>query len=270
MRTMEIPPFLKPVEISDIEYFTNTRLRSKFSLSEQAAALADYMLYPQDEAARTAFGSALRTVSDPLRLNLKGMHRLKYRWLRAADVLHVYYDLAAGDHQAARGGATISKAVYLAAKNTKTLGTSEPTFWSAWKTFRNVAHLVTATVIAWDNARRVFIGEYLDAFRTHEDAEPITIHQLSPFHVAVLMPELVLAVGRSFQDFALTKTSNRVDAGFDPEAFWRIPDNINVVALAPPVRSIRSADKLVLNQRRAGNRGRNNKTQLSPLAPKPL
>ena len=58
MRTMEIPPFLKPVEISDIEYFTNTRLRSKFSLSEQAAALADYSL-PQDEAARTAFSICL-------------------------------------------------------------------------------------------------------------------------------------------------------------------------------------------------------------------
>ena len=64
---------------------------------------------------------------------------------------------------------------------------------------------MTATVIAWDNARRVFIGEYLDAFRTHEDAEPITIHQLSPFHVAVLMPELVLAVGSQLSGFCVNE-----------------------------------------------------------------
>src|SRR5205823_4038176 len=189
-------------------------------LSEQASALAAYLLHPVSEAARASFGSALRASPDPLRLNLKGMRRTQYRWLRVADVFHLYYDMAIGSHQLRRGGATISKAVHLAAKNTKSLGTSEPTFWSAWRAFKDVAPLVTATVLIWDNARRVFRNEYLGAFRTHDDAEPITLDQLLPFHVTLLMPDFVLAVARSFEDFALTKVTSRVDAGLDLETLW--------------------------------------------------
>ena len=173
---------------------------------------------------RVSFGFALRSVPEPLRLNLKGMRRIQYRWLRVADVFHLYYDMAIGGHQSRRGGATISKAAHLAAKNTKSLGTSEPTFWSAWKAFQDVAPLVTATVLIWDNARRVFRNEYCAAFRTHDDAEPITLDQLSPFHITLLMPDFVLAVARSFEDFALTKVTSRVDAGLDPETLWRIPE----------------------------------------------
>ena len=170
------------------------------------------------------------------------MRRIQYRWLRVADVLHLYYDTAIGGHQARRGGSTISKAVHLAAKNTKSLGTSEPTFWSAWKAYKDVATAVTATVLIWDNARRVFKNEYLGAFRTHDDAEPITLDQLSPFHITLLMPDFVLAVARSFEDFALTKVTGRVDAGFDPETLWRIPEDINVVPVSPPPRTIRVED----------------------------
>lgn len=257
MRTMGIPPFPDRVEIGDIAAFTNARLAEQFDLSQQALALAGYVLYPVEEDARASFAAALGSAADPLRLNLKGMSRIQYRWLRVADVLHVYYDMAIGRHQSRRGGATISKAVHLAAKNTKALGTSEPTFWSAWKAFRDVAPLVTATIIIWDNTRRVFSNEYLGAFRTHEDAEPITLDQLSPFHITLLMPDFVLAVGRSFEKFALT-ISARPDAGFDPAALWRIPEDINVAPILPPPRNIRPVDKLILNARRAGNRGRRN------------
>jgi hypothetical protein len=257
MRTMSIPPFPDRVEIADIAAFTNARLAEQFNLSQQALALAGYMLYPANEHARASFEAALGSVPDPLRLNLKGMSRIQYRWLRVADVLHLYYDMAIGGHQSRRGGATISKAVHLAAKNTKALGTSEPTFWSAWKAFRDVAPLVTATIIIWDNARRVFRNEYLGAFRAHEDAEPITLDQLSPFHITLLMPDFVLAVGRSFEEFAST-ISGRPDAGLDPAALWRIPEDINVAPILPPPRNIRLVDKLILNARRAGNRGRRN------------
>jgi len=270
MRTMNIPPFPKPVEISDFESLTNARLSDKFSLSEQAAALVEYMLYPVSEATRASFASTLGSLPDPLRLNLKGMSRIQNRWLRVTDVFHIYYDTAIGGHQARRGGATISKAVHLAAKNTKSLGTGEATFWSAWKAYKDVATAVTATVLIWDNARRIFKNEYLEAFRTHDDAEPITLDQLSPFHIVLLMPDFVLAVARSFEDFALTKITSRVDVGFDPETLWRIPANINVASVSPPVRAIRPVDKLILNARRAGNRGRRHKTPVDPPAPKPL
>jgi len=119
MRTMSIPAFPARVEIADIASFTNARLAEEFKSSEQASALAGYMFYPASEAHRASFGSALRSVPDPLRLNLKGMRRIQYRWLRVADVFHLYYDMASGGHQTRRGGATLSKAVHLAAKNTK-------------------------------------------------------------------------------------------------------------------------------------------------------
>jgi hypothetical protein len=256
MRTMSIPPFPDRVEIADIAAFTNARLAGEFKLSQQGSALAGYMFYPATEGCRASFGSALHSVTEPLRLNLKGMRRIQYRWLRVADVFYLYYDMAVGGHQARRGGATISKAVHLAAKNTKSLGTSEPTFWSAWMAFKDVAPLVTATVLIWDNARRVFGNEYLGAFRTHDDAEPITLDQLSPFHITLLMPDFVLAVARSFEDFALTKITSRADVGLDPETLWRIPVDINVVPVPPPPRTIRVEDTRILNARRAGNRGR--------------
>jgi len=270
MRTMSIPPFPDRVEIADIAAFTNARLAGEFKLSQQGSALAGYMFYPTSEVARASFGSALRASSDSLRLNLKGMRRIQYRWLRVADVLHLYYDTAIGGHQARRGGPTISKAVHLAAKNTKSLGTSEPTFWSAWKAFRDVAPLVTATVIIWDNARRVSKSEYLGAFRTHDDAEPITLDEFLPFHIALLMPDFVLAVAKSFEDFALTKVTRRVDAGLAPETLWRIPEDINVVPVPPPPRTIRVEDTRILNVRRAGNRGRRNRQQTEGPFSRPL
>ena len=270
MRTMSIPPFPDRVEIADFESFTNARLDGEFKLPQQGSALAGYMFYPASDVARTSFGSALLAYPDPLRLNLKGMHRIKYRWLRAADVFHLYYDMSIGGHQSRRGGATISKAVHLAAKNTKSLGTSEATFWSAWKAFKDVAPLVTATILIWDNTRRVFKDEYLGAFRTHDDAKPITLDQLSAFHITLLMPDFVLAVARSFENFALTKVNSRVDTGLDPETLWRIPIDINVVPVPPVPRTIRPEDTRILNARRAGNRGRRNRPQLEQSLSRPL
>jgi hypothetical protein len=270
MRTMNIPPFPDRVEIADFEAFTNARLAEKFTFSERGATLAGYMFYPVSEATRASFGSTLRSLPDPLRLNLKGMSRIQNRWLRVTDVFHTYYDMTIGGHQARRGGATISKAVHLAAKNTKSLGTSEATFWSAWKAYKDVATAVTATVLIWDNTRRVFKNEYLEAFRTHDDAEPITLDQLSPFHIVLLMPDFVLAVARSFEDFALTKINSRVDAGSDPKTLWRIPEEINVAPVPPPPRTIRVEDTRTLNARRAGNRGRRNRRQTDGAFSKPL
>lgn len=269
MRTMSIPPFPNRVEIADIAAFTNARLVEDFKLSQQGSVLAGYMLYPASEEARASFGSALDSVPDPLRLNLEGMRRIQHRWLRVADVFHLYYDMAIGGHQVRRGGATISKAVHLAAQNTKALSTSEPTFWSAWKAFRDVAPLITATIIIWDNTRRVFKNEYLDAFRTNDDAEPIMLKQLLPFHISLLMPDLVLAVGCSFEEFALT-IGGRSDAGLDSRSLWRIPEDINVAPFPPPSRNIRPEDKLILNARRAGNRGRRNRPQSDRSRSRPL
>jgi hypothetical protein len=42
----------------------------------------------------------------------------------------------------------------------------------------------------------------------------------------------------------------------DPQTLWRIPPDINVVPIPLPVRKIRLEDRVVLNKRRAGNRGK--------------
>jgi hypothetical protein len=116
----------------------------------------------------------------------------------------------------------------------------------------------------------VFADEYVAAFRTHDDTEPIQPDRLTPFYMILLMPDLVLAVGRSFEKFELTKINSRPDAGLDPETLWRIPDDVNVAPVPPPSREIRSSDKVILNERRAGNRGKPNRPRAGQLIPKPL
>ena len=84
------------------------------------------------------------------------------------------------------------------------------------------------------------------------------------------MPDFVLAVARSFEEFALTKINKRVDAGLDPETLWRIPKDSNVVPVPPPTRTIRGEDTRILNARRAGNRGKRNTPPTEPAVSKPL
>ena len=52
----------------------------------------------------------------------------------------------------------------------------------------------------------------------------------------------------------------RTEPALDPDTLWRIPADINVVPFPPPIRKLRPQDIVVLNNRRAGNRGRANKT----------
>ena len=45
---------------------------------------------------------------------------------------------------------------------------------------------------------------------------------------------------------------------------------VNVSPVLPAARTIRPEDTLILNARRAGNRGRNKKAAAEPLVPRPL
>ena len=118
MRTMRIPPFPDRVEIADIATFTNARLAGEFKFSEQARPwLGICSIRPAKLLGLRSDRAPLVSRSAPAQS--KGMRRIQYQWLRVADVFHLYYDMAIGGHQSRRGGATISKAVHLAAKNTK-------------------------------------------------------------------------------------------------------------------------------------------------------
>jgi hypothetical protein len=64
-----------------------------------------------------------------------------------------------------------------------------------------------------------------------------------------------------FERYGLGVESDaRPEPVLDPDTLWRIPTDINVTPLPPPFRKLRPQDIVVLNNRRAGNRGRANKT----------
>jgi len=250
MCVTEIPPFPRRIEIPDPENFIRTRLSQTVVVwPAQAIALVGYMCWPNDPAARGEVITMLKNwpnevdrASVPRRL-----HRIQHEWLRVADIFNVYWDLVAGQHQARRGGASIGKAITLVAANTKSRGTSEASLWHFWKTYKDVAHLVTAAVVICAHARNTRRDE---PFGLSED-------QFLPFQMAMLMPDLVLCVALELQRLGLSSVSESdTEAKLNPETLWRIPLDINVVPIPPPTRKIRAEDIAVLNARRAGNRGR--------------
>jgi hypothetical protein len=85
--------------------------------------------------------------------------------------------------------------------------------------------------------------------------------------MALLMPELVISVAMDIEKYGLEFISN-VGAKplFDPETLWRIPADINVAPISLPVRNITVSDLVVLNARRAGNRGQANRRRTTPVS----
>ena len=73
----------------------------------------------------------------------------------------------------------------------------------------------------------------------------------------MLMPDLVLAVALEFERLGLSVVAHaKTEPTLDPDVLWRIPLDINVTPLPPPIRKIRLQDLKVLSNRRAGKRGR--------------
>src|SRR6266404_7599179 len=120
MRTMEIPPFPRKIEIRDFNNLFRTRLSQKVVMwPEQAIPLLGYMCCPNDPAGREALLHTLRSWPRPSEAMpptvSKGLRRIQHDWLRVADILHIHYDLVEGHHQARRGGPSIGKSITLAA-----------------------------------------------------------------------------------------------------------------------------------------------------------
>ena len=259
MRVMEIPPFPRRIEILDLEKFIRRRLSQTVVMwPEQAIAVVGYMCWPNDPAARSEALTMMKNwpnegdrASVPRRLP-----RIQHEWLRVADIVHKYWDLVAGQHQAQRGGPSISKAIEVVYENTESRGTSKASLWHFWETYKDVAHLVTAATVICAHARN-----------TRRD-EPFGLseNQFSPFQMSMLMPDLVLCVALEFQRLGLNSVSESdAESKLDPETLWRIPLDINVVPFAPPTRKISVKDIAVLNARRAGNRGRANRHKTTPV-----
>jgi hypothetical protein len=264
MRVMEIPGFPEKIEISNLDDLFKTRLSQTVVIwPEQAIPLLGYMCHPNDPAARDALLLTLRSwaeASESAPAVPKRLGRTQHEWQHVADIFHLHRDLVEGEHQARRGGPSIGKAITLAEANAKSRGTGAATLWSDWSAYKDVAHLVTAATLISAEARTRY---------RNQPFEPsgLWFDRFTPFQMAMLMPDLVLAVALEFERLGLSFVPPAgSESALDPETLWHIPPDINVAPLPPPARTIRSQDLVVLNERRAGNRGKGNAPETTPVS----
>jgi hypothetical protein len=260
VRSMNIPPFERKIEIGDFDFFVRSRLAQAIVIwPEQAIPLLGYMAWPNQPERRAELAATLQGWSEGSRVIPPGLRQMQTDWVRVADIFNLHYDLTAGDHQRRRGGPSIGKAVSVAAARIRARGARPANLWRAWEAYKDVAHLLTAATIisadARERAKTKPIGE----------AGPLSSH-LQPFHITMLMPDFVLSLALSLQEYGLKNIpQSREQPMLDPETLWRVPPNMNVAALAPPVRKMDSNSIAVLHARRAGNRGKANRRKTTPV-----
>jgi hypothetical protein len=193
MRTMEIRPFPgSKTSITDLKFLIKERLTRDLVLRPvQAVALVGYMAWPNDPVMRQRWLTAYQH-GDQSTINelSRGLKLTQQHWARVADIVHLHYDLAHGEHEKRRGGPSVGKAISLIAGNAEAKGTGTAKLWEIWKAYKNVAHLVTAAVLVAAEAQ------------TRHRTAPygLKLHQLQPYRMAMLLPELVISVAMSIED----------------------------------------------------------------------
>jgi hypothetical protein len=259
MRFMNIPPLPNCSEITDLRSFYETRLATgRYSIGPTGLRLLGYMGWPNDLAERDNAISVIGERSEYYRGAAPLVSRLRTiqkHWIRVADIIQLYYDLAEGRHQERRGGPSIGKAIHLASKNSESNGTGEAQLWKIWKTYKDVAPTVTAAVIVAADLKERHKRIPLD----------LTLSKILPLRVTLLMPELIIGLGQTIEQYGLQE---REDAGplFDHETLWRILPDTGVAPLPMPRRVLRPIDVQILNDRRAGNRGRHHRhSETTPI-----
>jgi hypothetical protein len=264
MRVMEIPLFPRRIEIPDLDHFFRARLGQTVVMwPEQAIPLLGYMCCPNDGGARDDFVLTLRTwpeASEDVPPTIPDkLGRVQNDWLRVADVFHTHWDLTAGQHQARRGGASIGKAITLVEAKAKSWGTKASKLWKIWSTYKDVAHLVAAATLICVEAR-------IKSRNQPFGLCGLSVNQIVPFQMAMLMPDLVLAVALEFERHGLSVVPQaRTEPTLDPDTLWRIPPDINVAPISPPTRKLGARDLMILNNRRAGNRGKAKVRKTTPI-----
>ena len=238
MPVMEIPPFPRKIEIPETENFLRTRLSETVVMwPAQSLPLLGYMCSPNDEAARDALVQLLSGWPDHFRKprRLQGpprIRRIQADWLKVADIFHCYCDLVEGRHQERRGGPSIGKAITLVAANARSRGTGAANLWKLWGVYKDVAHLVTAAALVCAEARHRYGGR-------PPGSAGLSPTQFVPFQIAMMMPDLVLAVAMEFERHGLGIATNaRTEPAPYPDTLWRISPDINVAPFHLPVRQL--------------------------------
>jgi hypothetical protein len=261
VRHMSIPPFGRKTEILDFEYFIRSRLTQAIVLwPKQGIALVGYMAWPNDPEARVASEPLLRGWFEGSKANPARLRQIQADWVRVADLFSLHYDLAAGSHQQRRGGPSVGKAVTVAAASIRAKGAKPANLWRAWEDYKDVAHLVTATTVITHEARRVARGKPFGK-------SGLSSGQIQPFLIAMLMPDFVISLALSYQNYGLNSTpQSRDQPMLAPETLWLVPPDLNVVAVPPPVRKVDPKGIAILNARRAGNRGKSKIAKTTPVS----
>lgn len=259
MRVMNIQPFPRVVEGIDVNALIRSRLSQEIVLWPwQAVPLACYMSGPNDESARNKILFDLQSWNEGTATEVDELRRIQYEWRLIADIVHTYLDLVAGAHQLRRGGPSVGKAVTLVARKAESDGTGESNLWRHWATYKDVAHLITAAAHVCHCARR---GAKNKSFGTTGNV----FHQLYPFQMVMKMPDLVLAFALDIQTRGLASNPEAIGPPiFDADTLWHIPPDTNVSPIALPARPIEPDDLKILNDRRAGNRGKANRRETTP------
>jgi hypothetical protein len=260
MRFLNIPPFQQAIEIADFESFIRDRLSQKVVFwPKQAIPLVGYMGRPNDEDARATLISIVQNWSEESQAIPPGLGRTQKDWVRVADIFNIHYDLTAGGHQQQRGGPSVGKAITVAAGSIQTRGAHPANLWRAWATYKDVAHLVAAATIITAETRHIASGKQFGPLGFHPD-------DVYPFLIAMMMPDFVMSLGLSLQEYGLRITPQSYEEPMlDAETVWRISPDANVVAVPPPVRKIDQNAIRLLYYRRGGNRGKANHDMASAL-----
>lgn len=255
MRFMSIAAFSNATEITDFPSFYKTRLASGRSTEGTAGiSLLGYMIAPNDPAERDEVVKMIRDWLDhgengPLPPRLVTRHQ---HWARVTDILQLHYAIAKGGHQEKRGGASLGKAIHVVANKATSKGTGAARLWAIWKAHKDVAHLVTAAVMIAADIKELHKRSPLD----------VTLQHMLPLRVVLLMPELVIAVAMTIERYGLDyRRDGEPDPLFDPETLWRIPEDISVKQLPLPERKLAPEELAILNDRRAGNRGKRHRPE---------
>ena len=210
------------------------------------------MCFPHDGAARDQLLEVMLSWKDAERKPHvpEQLRRIQINWLKIADIFHLYCDLVRSDQRwRDQDNPSIGKAISLVAASAKRRGARESTLWKIWAEYKDVAHLATAASAVCAEVRHRHRNEQIPHLE-------IGAQQINPFQMTMLMPDLVLAVAMDFQRIGLANDlENKIEPVLDPETVWRIPADLNVEPLTPPVRKLTQKDILTLRLRRAGNRG---------------
>jgi hypothetical protein len=250
---MNLPVFKESPVITDLRTFYETRLAlGRTATASKGVQLLGYMGWPHDLTERRTAVAQIQEWYEygeigPLP---PGLRTIQQHWARVADIVHLHHDIADDGRQERRGGPSVGKAIYLLSKVSESKGTGEAQLWKIWKTYKDVAHIVTASLIISANMRELHRCLSLD----------LTLQHFLPFHIAFLMPDLIVGIGKTMEAYGLQE-SDHAETLFDRETIWRIPSDIGVMPLPLPPRALRPADLQILRDRRAGNRGRHRRDE---------